>query len=133
METSIIGESVGKASALKMCFAAYTKGTTALLSSILAVAEALDVREELTHQWSRGGSEFAEQTVRRVRNVTAKAWRFVGEMEEIAATFRGAGMPGEFHAAAAEIYRRIADFKEAQEVPPLADVLAALLKAEGDA
>ena len=127
LETAVIGDSAGKTSALKMCYAAYTKGSTALLSAILAVAEALDVREELENQWSRGGSDFAEQTNRRVRGVTAKAWRFAGEMKEIASTFESAGMPGEFHAAAAEVYRRIAGFKDAQEVPPLADVLTALL------
>jgi len=126
LETAVIGDAAGKASALKMCYAAYTKGTTALLSAILAVAEALDVREELSTQWSRGGSDFTTQTNRRVRGVTAKAWRFAGEMEEIAATFEGAGMPGGFHAAAAEVYRRIAGFKDAQDVPSLADVLTAL-------
>lgn len=47
LETSIIGESIGKASALKMCYAAYTKGTTALLCAILAAAEELGVRKEL--------------------------------------------------------------------------------------
>ena len=130
LETAVIGDSAGKASALKMCYAAYTKGSTALLSAILAVAETLDVREELANQWSRGGSDFAEKTNRRVRGVTAKAWRFVGEMKEIASTFESAGMPGEFHAAAAEVYRRIASFKDAQEVPPLADVLKALLDSE---
>jgi 3-hydroxyisobutyrate dehydrogenase-like beta-hydroxyacid dehydrogenase len=127
LETSVIGESPGKASALKMCYAAYTKGRTALLSAILAVAEALGVREELTIQWSRGSSDFVEQTHQRVRGVTAKAWRFVGEMEEIAATFEVAGMPKGFHTAAATIYRRIADFKDAQDVPTLPDVLTALL------
>jgi len=127
LETAVIGDSAGKASALKMCFAAYTKGSTALLSAILAVSEALGVRGELANQWSRGGSDFAEQTNRRVRGVTSKAWRFAGEMEEIASTFEGAGMPGGFHAAAAEVYRRIADFKDAQEVPSLVNVLKALL------
>ena len=130
LETAVIGDSAGKASALKMCFAAYTKGSTALLSAILAVSESLGVREELANQWSRSGSDFAEQTNRRVRGVTAKAWRFAGEMEEIAATFEGAGMPGGFHSAAAEVYRRIAGFKDAQEVPPLEDVLTALLDGE---
>jgi 3-hydroxyisobutyrate dehydrogenase-like beta-hydroxyacid dehydrogenase len=130
LETAVIGDSAGKASALKMCYAAYTKGSTALLSAILAVAEALDVREELANQWSRRGSDFAEQTNRRVRGVTAKAWRFAGEMKEIASTFESAGMPGEFHAAAAEVYRRIAGFKDAQEVPSLTDVLTTLLDSE---
>ena len=57
-------------------------------------------------------------------------YAFAGEMKEIASTFASAGMPGEFHAAAAEVYRRIAGFKDAQEVPSLADVLTALLESE---
>ncbi len=124
--TSVIGDAAGKASALKMCFAAYTKGTSALLCAILATAETLGVRKELQHQWSRGGSDFAEQTTQRVRRVTAKAWRFAGEMEEISATFNEAGLPGDFHAAAEDIYRRIAGFKDAPTTPSLEEVLAAL-------
>ncbi|MEE8389330.1 MAG: DUF1932 domain-containing protein [Anaerolineae bacterium] len=128
LETSVIGEAIGKASALKMCFAAYTKGSTALLCAILATSETLGVREELEHQWSRGGSDFAEQTSQRVRRVTAKAWRFAGEMDEISATFSEAGLPGDFHAAAAVIYRRITHFKDAPFTPPLDDVLTALVQ-----
>lgn len=127
LETSIVGEAIGKASALKMCFAAYTKGTTALLCAILATAEALDVRPELEQQWSRNGSDFAEQTSHMARQVTAKAWRFVGEMNEIAATLAEAGLPAEFHLAAADVYHRLADFKDAPTTPALEDVLAALL------
>ena len=127
LETSIIGEEIGKASALKMCFAAYTKGSTALLCGILAAAESLDVREALETQWSRGGSNFTEETQNRVRRVTAKAWRFEGEMKEIAATLASTGIPGNFHTAAAEIYRRMADFKDAPETPELEEVIKALL------
>ena len=127
LEVSVIGAEIGKASALKMCYAAYTKGTTALLSGILAAAEDLGVRAELEHQWSRGGSDFAAQTQNRVRRVTAKAWRFEGEMKEIASTLAGASIPGGFHIAAAEIYRRLANFKDDAETPSLDDVLAALL------
>ncbi|MEO8609396.1 MAG: DUF1932 domain-containing protein [Chloroflexota bacterium] len=130
LETRVIGDSIGKASALKICFAAYTKGTTALLSAVLAAAESLDVRAELEGQWSQNGSNFAEQSANSVRNVTAKAWRFVGEMDEIAATFADAGLPDEFHRAAADIYRRMADFKNAPETPSLDAVLAALLNTE---
>lgn len=53
LETKVIGNEIGKASALKMCYAAYSKGTTALLSAILATAESLNVREELYQQWDR--------------------------------------------------------------------------------
>ena len=62
----------------------------------------------------------------RITNNAAKAWRFVGEMEEIAKTFVDAGLPGEFHVAAEEVYRRLASFKDAPEPPPLDDVMAAL-------
>ena len=127
LETQVIGDEIGQASALKMCYAAYTKGSTALLGAILATAEALGVRADLERQWSRGGSDFAKQTENRVRRVTAKAWRFAGEMEEITATFEQAGLPGGFHAAAAEIYQRMAGFKEAPATPELDEVLTALL------
>ncbi len=126
LETRVLGPTIGTASALKMCFAAYTKGTTALLCAILATAEQWGVREALRHQWAQDDAAFAERVSHRVRRVTAKAWRFAGEMEEIAATFREAGLPGEFHTAAAIIYRHLAHFKDARPMPTLEDVLAAL-------
>ncbi len=127
LETEVLGEEIGKASALKMCFAAYTKGTTALLCALLAAAEKLGVRADLEKQWSRGGSDFAEKTKGQVRGVTAKAWRFAGEMEEIAATFEDVGVPKDFHLAASEIYSRISHFKGLSERPSLKEVLEALI------
>lgn len=129
LETAVIGDEIGKASALKMCFAANTKGTTALLCAILATAEQLGVRKELQHHWSRNGSSFADDVVQRIRNNAFKAWRFTGEMKEISATFSAAGIPGEFHAAASEIYRRLSNFKDTPS-PPVADMLAALLASD---
>ena len=128
LETDVIGEGIGRASALKMCYAAWTKGSTALLCAILATAEGLDVWEELRRQWDRDWPDFAEQAANRARRVTAKAWRFAGEMDEISATFTAAGLPGGFHAAAADLYGRIAHFKDAPEVPALEEVLAALIR-----
>jgi 3-hydroxyisobutyrate dehydrogenase-like beta-hydroxyacid dehydrogenase len=128
LETGVVGEAIGKASGLKMCYAAYTKGRMALLCAILATAEKLGVRDELEHQWARGGSDFAEEAIQTVRTVTAKAWRFIGEMDEISATFREAGLPGDFHAGAGDVYRRIAGFKDAREIPSLEAVLTALLQ-----
>jgi 3-hydroxyisobutyrate dehydrogenase-like beta-hydroxyacid dehydrogenase len=130
LETRVIGNEIGKASALKMCFAAYTKGTTALLCAVFAAAESLNVRQELEQQWSHGGSNFATESASRVRNVTAKAWRFSGEMDEIAETFSDAGMPDGFHKAAGDIYARIGGFKDSSPIPSLEDVLAALMLIE---
>ena len=128
LETMVLGSEVGQASALKMCFSAYSKGTTALLCAALAAAQGLGVRAALERQWDRDGSGFAAQAQARARRATAKAWRFSGEMDEIAATFQGAGLPGGFHQAAAEVYQRLAGFKDAPALPALEEVLAALLK-----
>ena len=133
LATEVIGEQIGRASALKMCYAANTKGTTALLCAIVAAAERMGVREELEKQWSRGGSDFAERTLSRIRRVTAKAWRFSGEMDEIASTFEAAGMPGGFHLAAGDIYRRISRFKGADPIPGIEEVLRALVDSDRSA
>jgi 3-hydroxyisobutyrate dehydrogenase-like beta-hydroxyacid dehydrogenase len=132
LETRVLGATIGTASALKMCYAAYTKGTTALLCAILATAERLDVREALYQQWTHDDENFAGQVSQRVRRVTAKAWRFAAEMDEIASTFHAAGMPGDFHAAAAIIYRRLAQFKDSDTTPALEEVLGALLQSTNE-
>jgi len=128
LETQILEGGIGKASALKMCFAAYTKGSSALLSAILAAAEMLGVREDLEKEWTRSDSEVAEKTKIRVRRVTKKAWRFAGEMDEIADTFNEVGLPDGFHRAAGEVYRRTAHFKDAAELPELHQILSSLVK-----
>jgi 3-hydroxyisobutyrate dehydrogenase-like beta-hydroxyacid dehydrogenase len=127
LETKIIGREIGKASALKMCYAAYSKGTTALLSAVVAAAESLGVRDELSTQWKRDDDGFPDRVNQRISRATAKAWRFEGEMQEIADTLREAGLPEGFHVAAAEIYHRIAGFKDFPGTPPLDNVIQSLL------
>ena len=129
LETVVMGEEIGKASALKMCYAAWTKGSTALLGGVLAAASDLGVWDELARRWDQDWQGMAGQSEDRVRQSAAKAWRFAGEMEEIASTFEAAGLPGGFHAAAADLYRRLAGFKDAPTAPPFGEVLAALLRA----
>lgn len=120
----VLSDRIGAASALKMCYAANTKGTSALLAAILALAEREGVREALERQWGEGMTGTAH---RRAAESARKAWRFEGEMREIAATFTESGLPGGFHEAAADVYRRLAPFKESAEPPDLTDVLGALL------
>ncbi len=127
LQTRIMGDEIGKASALKMCYAAYSKGTTALLAAIVAASETLGIREELYQQWDMDNPGFSEQVNQRVKRVTAKAWRFEGEMREIAETFREAGLPGEFHEAAAQIYHRMSGLKSSTGTPSLRDILEKLL------
>jgi 3-hydroxyisobutyrate dehydrogenase-like beta-hydroxyacid dehydrogenase len=128
--TDVIGREAGKASALKMCYAANTKGTLALLCAVNAAADRLGVLQELRTQWEREASDKAEKISDSIRTVTAKAWRFEGEMLEIAETLEKADIPGGFHRAAAIIYQRISAFKDALGTPPLKDVLNALQEKE---
>ena len=126
LETIIIGNEIGKASALKMCYAAHSKGITALLASILAAANSLGVRNELCERWNVDDSGFSEQINHRVLRAAGKAWRFEGEMEEIASTFDEAGLPNGFHKAAAEIYHRVANLKNNNSTLSIDEILAAV-------
>ena len=113
METEVIGTEIGKASALKMCYAAQNKGSIALLIAVLGTAEHLGVLDDLKRQWTRGSPAFSK-TEEQILRAAPKAWRWVPEMHEIAATFQSAGMPPEFHRAAAQIYDLLRDFKNAE-------------------
>jgi 3-hydroxyisobutyrate dehydrogenase-like beta-hydroxyacid dehydrogenase len=127
LETEVIGSDVGKASALKMCFAANTKGGTALLTAVVAAAEKLGVLDDLERQWNRHNPSAMAEAESRIRGVSLKAWRFAGEMEEIASTFESAGIPGGFHRAAKEIYERITEYKGADPLPDAHDVISTLI------
>ena len=126
-EAIVIGGEIGRASALKMVFAAQTKGFTALVSAIQAAAESLGVRDDLDKEWERRDPDSVANNRKRVRGVTEKAWRFAGEMKEIEATFETAGVPSGFFAAAHDVYQRMAHFKDAEELPEIEQVLRALV------
>ena len=130
VESIVVGSDRAQASALKMCYAAYTKGSSALLLAIRALAEAEGVTDGLLGEWQRSQPDLERRSERAARGTSPKAWRFVGEMDEIAASFEEAELPGGFHEAAAEVYRRMADLKDVDE-PTLALVLERLRSAPG--
>jgi 3-hydroxyisobutyrate dehydrogenase-like beta-hydroxyacid dehydrogenase len=127
LEAIAIGTQPGAASALKMCYAAYTKGSTALILAVRALAEAEQVSAALVDEWNRSQQGLTQRSENAARNNAKKAWRFAGEMREIADTFAAAGLPDGFHRAAAELYETLAEFKDAQPPPELDQVVAALL------
>lgn len=124
LDASAISGGAGAASALKMCYAAYTKGSGALLLAIRAVAQVEGVADALLDEWEISQQGLGERSELAAMGAGAKAWRFVGEMREIARTFRSAGLPGEFHDGAAEIYHRMAALRTADAT--LNEVLALL-------
>lgn len=123
---------VGAASALKAAYAAWNKGATALAAAAHALAVRAGVAEALMHEW-RGTQPDALKRLDSLRRAARKAWRWSGEMEEIAAAFGAAGLPDGFPAAAAALYAQLASFKDAGAPPPLAELTAALAGAPGAA
>lgn len=116
------------ASALKMAYAAWTKGTTALLLAVAAASRRLGVEEALRAEWEET-QPGALSRLAASAGPASKAWRWVGEMEEIAGTLEAAGVPDGFHRAAAGVYRRLAGFKDDRTATADA-VLDALLAGE---
>jgi 3-hydroxyisobutyrate dehydrogenase-like beta-hydroxyacid dehydrogenase len=96
------------ASAVKMAYAAWTKGTSALLLACRALARAEGVERTLLAEWALSQPALGAQSERAASSAAAKGWRWIAEMEEIAASMAGAGLPSGFHQAAAEIYDRAA-------------------------
>jgi 3-hydroxyisobutyrate dehydrogenase-like beta-hydroxyacid dehydrogenase len=94
------------ASAVKMAYASWTKGSGALLLAARALARAQGVEKVLLAEWALSQPGLAERSDRAAASAAAKGWRWVAEMEEIAAAMGAAGEPEGFHLAAAEVYRR---------------------------
>jgi 3-hydroxyisobutyrate dehydrogenase-like beta-hydroxyacid dehydrogenase len=110
-----MGRQIGRASAIKMCYAAMNKGTNALYTAVLMAAERLGVRAELMVEFDRSQPRAAEQMARRVPFLAATAARFTGEMREIAATFAAAGVTPRFHEGAEWLYAALAETPLAAE------------------
>jgi 3-hydroxyisobutyrate dehydrogenase-like beta-hydroxyacid dehydrogenase len=106
VDARVIGGGPWSASAVKMAYAAWTKGTAALLLTARALARAEGVEDALLAEWAMSQPSLAERSRGAARSATTKGWRWVAEMEEIAASMAAAGLPDGFHQAAAEIFRR---------------------------
>lgn len=135
-----LGEEIGLASAIKMCYASLTKGLTALCTELLTAASLLGVSEALTAEFQLSQSVLFERMERGLPGMPPKARRWIGEMEEISATFAHVGLTPNILTGAADMYRFVGDTHLA-DLPPeardkfptlaeLIEILAANLKSE---
>ena len=137
VERRVVGDSVGLASAVKMCTASVYKGRVAVLAQALRTAHALGVLEHVLDDLGETG--FADPTVAgaTLGRASAKAWRYVAEMEEIASTQGSAGLTPDLFEALADVYAGLAAVAVAdtpEEVPdgmPLAAGARAFLRDAG--
>jgi 3-hydroxyisobutyrate dehydrogenase-like beta-hydroxyacid dehydrogenase len=122
---TVIEGGIGAASAFKMCYAAWTKGTWLMLSSIYATAQKEGVEGALRAEWERTHPDLVKQLDAPSLN-PAKAWRWLAEMQEMAATFESAGQPGGFALGGAEICRRLERYKDDPSKPSIDKVSPSL-------
>ena len=116
-----IGDAIGRASGIKMCYAALTKGTTALHVAQLTAAEALGLSDELRAELEYSQPEVLTRMEGGIPRLPANAYRWIGEMEEIAATFDHVGVTPHFHQGAAEVFRLLSETPFAEESPETLD------------
>jgi 3-hydroxyisobutyrate dehydrogenase-like beta-hydroxyacid dehydrogenase len=127
LEVIVLDAPVGAASAVKMAYASWTKGTSALILSVRALAASEGVEEALLAEWRTSQQALIKRSEDAASGSAPKAWRFVGEMKEIAATFKAAGLPDGFHLAAAEVWSRLSSYKDTAR-PNVTDVVDVLRK-----
>jgi 3-hydroxyisobutyrate dehydrogenase-like beta-hydroxyacid dehydrogenase len=105
VDARVVSDELGAASAVKVTFAAWTKGTVALLLDVVELARAEGVEDVLRAEWLDSLPDLLPRLEAARRSAEAKGWRWVGEMEEIADAFAAHDLPDGFHRAAAEVYR----------------------------
>ena len=128
LEVIVLDAPAGAAAAVKMAYASWTKGTSALILGVRALAAIEGVEDALLAEWRTSQPQLIKRAEDAASGSAPKAWRFVGEMNEIAATFADAGLPDGFHQAAAEIWSRLSSYKDAKN-PTVADVVNVLVAA----
>jgi putative dehydrogenase len=97
---------VGAASALKMSYAGITKGLTALGTAMMLAATRAGVAEALAGELAASQPALLKTFKRSVPGMFPKAYRWVAEMEEIAA-FSGDPATAALYHGIAGLYRRL--------------------------
>ena len=76
LEVRVVDGGAGAASAVKVCFAAWTKGTSALLLAIRALAESEGVTDAIVGEWKTSMPDLIPRAEQTAGRIGPKAWRF---------------------------------------------------------
>jgi len=117
LQVRVMSEHVGDASGVKMCYAAMTKGTTALAVELLVAARKLGVEQALEKELRESRNDVFDWQVRNIAVMPPKAYRWVPEMREIAKTFGELGMTRRIFEGASDIYEMVASTSLGKESP----------------
>jgi 3-hydroxyisobutyrate dehydrogenase-like beta-hydroxyacid dehydrogenase len=117
LDVRIVGDALGQASGFKMCYAALTKGLTALGVELLVAAKLMGLEDALRAEHRESMPDILSWLERQVPSMPPKAYRWVGEMEEIAQTFADLGLTPNLLLGAADMYRLVTDTPIGRETP----------------
>ena len=113
----VLSERVGDASGVKMCYAAMTKGTTALAVELLVAARKLGVEQALEKELRESRNDVFEWQMKNIAGMPPKAYRWVPEMQEIARTFGELGLTPRMFEGATDVYAMVAATSLGKESP----------------
>jgi 3-hydroxyisobutyrate dehydrogenase-like beta-hydroxyacid dehydrogenase len=117
LELRLVGPDLGQASGLKMCYASLTKGLAALGIEMLVAGRALGLQDQLRQELEESQGPLFEMLKRFIPSMPPKAGRWVGEMEEIAATYAAVGLTPKILEGAADMYRLVSATELGAEIP----------------
>lgn len=113
LDVRVLDGQIGQASGLKMCYAALTKGLTALLTESMITADALGVSEALRLELGDSQPLFLAGARQGLPGMVPKAYRWIAEMEQIATTFEAVGLTPRMLLGASDVYRLVEEARAA--------------------
>ena len=134
-----LGPQLGRASGIKMCYAAMTQRTTALHAELLIAAEKMGLTKEVMAEFAGSQPAVITRMEGWMPTMPAKSRRWVSEMEEIERTFSDLGMTPNIFKGVADMYRMIGATPLGDENPEtrdkdrdLAETIRLIAEAMGD-
>ena len=112
IELMVLKGSDFKASATKMVYASITKDSKALVAGALIAAKKNNVYDELMEELKYSEEYFSLVAKNQIPSIKHKAYRWVGEMNEISLTYKESGLTGGFHIEAENVYELIKNLPE---------------------
>ena len=116
-----VGQEIGQASGIKMCYAAMTKGSSALYAQLLLAAELMGLSDYVKDEFHHSQSAVMQRMERGLPGIPAKSRRWVSEMQEIEATFSHLGLTHHLFRGVTDMYRLIGGTPLGDETPESRD------------
>jgi 3-hydroxyisobutyrate dehydrogenase-like beta-hydroxyacid dehydrogenase len=117
LDVRVMGDKIGQASGIKMCYASLTKGLTALATELLTAGRLMELEEPLMAELEASQPQLLAWVTRQIPTMPPKAYRWIGEMLEIAATYEDLGLTPNILKGAADMYELVCATPLGKETP----------------